>query len=84
MAKLEITFEEVLREIDRLSALNTEGFSIQELSNACGRSPIWCRGKMAKLIGSGRAFCNGTAKRLRIDGHPTFVPVYLIKKEQGK
>uniref|UniRef100_A0A6H1ZLC1 Uncharacterized protein n=1 Tax=viral metagenome TaxID=1070528 RepID=A0A6H1ZLC1_9ZZZZ len=81
MATLDITFDDVLREIDRLSALNTEGFTVQEMSIAVGRGPEWCRIKMAKLIQSGKAFCNGRAKRYRIDGLPTYVPVYLIKKE---
>lgn len=81
MASIEITFDEVLQEIDRLSALSPEGFTIQEMSTACGHGTEWCRVKMSKLIASGKAFCNGRAKRNRIDGYPTFVPVYLIKKE---
>ena len=79
MATLDISFDEILAEINRLSSKNTEGFTIGEMSDSVGHSKEWCRRKMELLIKGDKAYCNGRARRLRIDGQATFIPVYLIK-----
>lgn len=81
MATLEISFDEVLAEIDRLSTISPEGFTMQDMASATGHNVKWCRERIALLINSGGAICNGRAKRPRIDGQFALVPVYLIKKE---
>lgn len=85
MALLEIGFDEILHEIDRLSEINPDGFTVSEMCVSSGHSEEWCRKKLSLLISSGKAYFNGKARRKRIDGQPALVPVYLIKKtKDGK
>jgi len=79
METLDVSFNEVLAEIEKLSTDRPEGFTIAEMSDATGRSVKWCRTKIRRLMAAGKAQYNGRAIRSRIDGQTGYVPVYLVK-----
>lgn len=74
------TLNFVLDEIEALSEKSPEGFTVSQMSFVTGHGVYWCRKKLKSLIESGKAVCNGMAKKTTIDGRVCFVPVYLIKK----
>ena len=74
---LGVTYDEILAEIDRLTAASPEGFTILEMMDATGHCDNWCRDKIRRLINAGRVRYNGKAKREAIDGKPCLVPVYI-------
>lgn len=80
VAELNMSFDEVLAEIERLSEESPEGWTVDEMSKALGHSRNWCRRKLSELIAHGKAEFAGTAGRTRIDGHRCRTPVYRLVK----
>ena len=78
MKELNVTFDEILKEIDNLNNKHPEGFTILQMSESTGYSRKWCQQQIAKLIDSGKAICNGRIKGNTIDGRIKHVGVYKL------
>ena len=76
MGKIDITLDEIILEMERLSAQSAEGFTMKEMSKHFGRHIQWCRDLMQELINLDKARCVGKKRKTRIDGGAGWVPVY--------
>jgi predicted transcriptional regulator len=81
---LGITADQLIQEVERLSDQSPDGFSVSEMCETMGRSEDWCRAKIRQLIKAGSVRLNGRARRVRIDGLPCHVPVYVFVGEPGE
>jgi predicted transcriptional regulator len=73
---LGISYDDLLREIDRLATTSPGGFTVLEMAEKTGRTRRWCREKIRILIDAGVIRYAGTARRMAIDGRPTYSPAY--------
>lgn len=78
MAELDVSFDAVLAEIERLSAAQPEGFSVEEMAHVTKMHPKTCREKLRKLMAAGKVRFNGKRTTHRIDGERCRVPVYVF------
>jgi hypothetical protein len=78
---LEITTQQLIEEIERLSDQSPDGFSTAEMVEATGHHDKWCRKQIRAMIKAGTLRFNGRAKRERIDGFHCYVPVYVLVKD---
>lgn len=76
MGTINVSFEDVLQEIERLSQRQPEGFSVREMSQAIGKTPKWCRDRLRDLIDAEKVEWNGEKTVIRMDGRPAQIPVY--------
>ena len=76
MAELSITFDEVLKELDRIANGSQEGFTVAQMSEATGYSMRWCREQLQRLVRAGKVVHVGRRRVPRIDGVGSLVPVY--------
>jgi len=76
MSTINVSFDEVLHEIERLSQRQPDGFTVREMSMAVGKSPKWCRERLRDLIDAQKVEWNGEKTVLRMDGRPAQIPVY--------
>lgn len=79
MEHLDVSFYEILAEIERLDSRNPDGFSVEEMQNQFGKGRAWCRNRLKRLIQAGKADCTGKKMVPAIDGMLRAVPVYKIK-----
>ena len=87
MNTINISFTDILSEIEKLTKKNPEGFTIQEMSAGSGHTTKWCRNQIRKMIQSNTVKYNGKATRLSIDDRPFLIPVYIFignKKKSSK
>lgn len=79
---LNISFDEILKEIARISEIKPNGFTVREMVVETGQSENWCRNKLRELIDEGKVACVGRTTVTRIDGTKTPVPAYnLVRKK---
>ena len=78
MTTIDVSFDEVLGEIERLSNSQPEGFTIVEMAEHVNHTRTWCRREISRLIQAGKVRYNGNATRPRIDGQTCRVPVYIF------
>lgn len=76
---INITFDEVLEELRKISEKSDEGFTAYEFGKAAGHNQRWAQLKIKKMIEEGKVVYNGTAKRPRIDRQLVDVPVYKLQ-----
>jgi hypothetical protein len=79
--KMEITFDEVLQEMQRLTARDPEGFTVAEMAASTGHGHQWCRMSVKSLIACGKVVYAGRARRQTMDGRTCLVPVYRVAKD---
>lgn len=77
---MSVTFNDVLKEINRLNARSPEGWSAAEMADATGMGTQKCRDHIKRLIAEGAVRHNGRGKRPSIDGLMRNVPVYIYVK----
>jgi len=80
MAKLNVNFDEVLKEISKLSR-QVEGFTTQEMADNTGLTVKICREKLRVLVMAGVAYCSGRRTTQSMDGRPCHIPVYRMSKK---
>lgn len=78
-----VTYDDILKEIDRLDGENPEGWSAMDLSRASGIHVQRVRENIGSLIMAQKVRCNGRARRISIDGAMRWVPVYVYIKAKG-
>ena len=78
MSDIDVSFDEVLAEIERLSNSQPEGFTIKEMAEHVNHTRTWCRNEIDRLIQAGRVRYNGQATRTTIAGRSCKVPVYIF------
>jgi len=81
MDKLNVNFDEVLKEISKLSRQKREGFTTQEMADNTGLTVKICREKLRVLIMAGVAYYNGRRTTKTMDGRPCHIPVYRMSKK---
>lgn len=85
MSELNVSFDEVLIEIERLTKeRGSSGFTISDMAEETGRTKEWCRDKLGKMIRAGVAQCVGRTTRPAIDGTNRNIPAYAIVKKLSK
>lgn len=73
-----VTFDDLLKEIERLDSQNPDGFTCHEMAKETGHSKQWCREKIRDMIEKGRLEFNGHRKQERSDKKIGYTPVYKI------
>ena len=81
---MDIVFEDLIQEIQRLDNANPEGFTIAELSSYIKMSRYYCREAIKELIIIGKVKYNGKAKLTDMCGRPCYVPVYILVNKKKK
>jgi len=81
---IDVSFPDILSEIEKLTKKNPNGFTMQEMADEYGRSDGWCRKQIRKMIMAGTVKYNGKATRLSIDERPFLVPVYIFLQRKTK
>lgn len=76
--KLDITCDEIWKQIKALSNEAPQGFTISEMSIEIGHTPEWCRIQLRSLMRAGKAECVGKREERMIDGRRCNIPVYRI------
>lgn len=77
---MSFSFDDVLKEIERLENQNPDGWAVADLSRESGINVKRCREWVREMIDTGKVRLNGRAKRLSIDGLKRPVPVYIYIK----
>jgi len=75
---MNITADELLKELKRLDGLQPEGFTVNEMMMETGHSDNWCRKKLRLLIECGSVVFNGHRSITDISGRNARSPVYKI------
>ena len=75
---IDVSFPDILTEIEKLTKQNPDGFTVQEMADESGHAGKWCREQIRKMIKAGTVKYNGKATRLSIDERPFLVPVYVF------
>lgn len=77
---MNISFEEVLSEIQKMNDETPDGFTSREMSKKLGMSQAWCQEKIADLIEEGVLKFNGKRKEKDSCERPCYRPVYVYLK----
>lgn len=84
MSEINVTLDELLAELEKLSGESLEGFTTEEMSKRIKRSVPTCRAMLRVLVKNGKAKYVGRRRSRRIDGATFWIPVYQFvgKKRQ--
>ena len=77
---MSFSFDDVLKEINRLESQNPDGWAVADLVRESGINVKRCREWVREMIDTGKVRLNGRAKRISIDGLKRLVPVYVFIK----
>ena len=77
---MSFSFDDVLKEIERLENQNPDGWAVADLVRESGINVKRCREWVREMIDTGKVRLNGRAKRISIDGLKRLVPVYVFIK----
>ena len=72
----EIDWDKIQNELDDLMVKNPEGFTIDEMSKATGKSRPHCRRTLKQWAENGATKFAGYRKVIRIDNRVGYLPVY--------
>jgi predicted transcriptional regulator len=81
---MSFSFDDVLKEIERLDNQNPDGWAVADLARESGINVKRCREWVREMIDTGKVRLNGRAKRISIDGLKRLVPVYVFIKKGAK
>ena len=75
---MEVYFDELLKEIEKLNTQNAEGWTNMEMAEFLHMHPATCRIKIKALIAQGKVKYNGLRSQLSMANRITYVPVYIL------
>ena len=73
---MDFTYDDILKEMEKLEEAQPEGWTMQEMMDTTGRSDKWCRQTVKKLITASIVQYAGRRKVTAINNSLVSIPIY--------